>query len=213
MAPAATRVIGYTRSSTEEQTLTHDAQEAIIRRVAAQRDWVIVDIVHDVGVSGAAKVMPGREEAIARIEAGEADALVVTKLDRLSRSIVDFGAVAERARDLKWALVVLDPEVDMTTSSGELMANVLISFAQFERRLISERTKAGMQAAKAKGSKAGKPTTVTPKLRARIKALHEAGMGYNAIAKKLNAEGVPTPMGATMWRHPTVSKIVNSEDR
>ena len=84
---------------------------------------------------------PGIELALKTLERGEAGALVVAKLDRLSRSMLDFTAVMDIAQKQSWALVAMDCAVDTTTPAGEAMANVLATFAQFERRLISQRTK------------------------------------------------------------------------
>jgi DNA invertase Pin-like site-specific DNA recombinase len=72
---------------------------------------------------------------------GDAKALVASKLDRLSRSMIDFTGLMATAQKQGWALVALDCAVDTTTPAGEAMANVLATFAQFERRLISQRTK------------------------------------------------------------------------
>src|SRR5215475_7574804 len=85
-------------------------------------------------VSGA-----GLEAALRALEAGEAKALVVAKLDRLSRSMLDFAALMATAQTQSWALVALDCAVDSSTPAGEAMAHVLATFGQFERRLIGQR--------------------------------------------------------------------------
>ena len=89
--------------------------------------------------------------------AGEADALVVAKLDRLSRSMIDFTALMGKAQRQGWALVALDCAVDTTTPAGEAMANVLATFAQFERRLIGQRTREALAQKKAQGVRLGRP--------------------------------------------------------
>jgi hypothetical protein len=89
--------------------------------------------------------------------ASDAGALVVAKLDRLSRSMLDFTAVMAKATKQGWALVALDCAVDTTTAAGEAMANVLATFAQFERRLISQRTKEALAVKKAPGVRLGRP--------------------------------------------------------
>ena len=155
MSPAGTRVVGYCRVSTNGQAESGaglSAQRSAIEAEAARKGWVVVAILEDAGASG--KSRKGREAlqaAIALIEAGGADALVVAKLDRLSRSIVDFGQLLEQAKANRWAIVLLDMQLDMTTPQGELMANMLVSFAQFERRLISQRTKDGLAVKMAEG--------------------------------------------------------------
>lgn len=85
------------------------------------------------------------------VESGQAEALVVAKLDRLPRSLIDFAVTLEQAR-AGWELIPLDLGVDPSTPSGEMMANVMASFAQYERRLISDRTKAALAALECPGS-------------------------------------------------------------
>jgi DNA invertase Pin-like site-specific DNA recombinase len=86
-----------------------------------------------------------------------AKALVVAKLDRLSRSLVDFGSIMERARKKGWSLAALDLGVDTTTPAGEMIANAMATIAQFERHLIGERTKAALAVRKAQGAKLERP--------------------------------------------------------
>jgi DNA invertase Pin-like site-specific DNA recombinase len=86
-----------------------------------------------------------------------AKALVVAKLDRLSRSLVDFGSIMERARKKGWSLAALDLGVDATTPAGEMIANAMATIAQFERHLIGERTKAALAVRKAQGAKLERP--------------------------------------------------------
>jgi DNA invertase Pin-like site-specific DNA recombinase len=109
------------------------------------------------GVSG--RSMEGRTglaAALEDVESGAADALVVAKLDRLSRSLLDFAALMERSRRDGWSLVALDLGVDTSTPSGEMMANVLAAFAQFERRLIGQRTKDALAVKRAQGVRLGR---------------------------------------------------------
>src|SRR5207237_4268041 len=100
---------------------------------------------------------PGVQEAIRALKAREASALVVAKLDRLSRSMIDFTAVMAMAHKQGWALVALDCAVDTTTPAGEAMANMLATFAQFERRLICQRTREGLAVKRAQGLRLGRP--------------------------------------------------------
>jgi DNA invertase Pin-like site-specific DNA recombinase len=86
-----------------------------------------------------------------------AKALVVAKLDRLSRSLVDFGSIMERARKKGWSLAALDLGVDATTPAGKMIANAMATIAQFERHLIGERTKAALAVRKAQGAKLERP--------------------------------------------------------
>ena len=121
-------VIGYVRVSTEEQGKSGagiEAQRAAILKEAKRRGWEHVTIVQDVGASGKDLKRPGIRAALEALERGEASALVVAKLDRLSRSMLDFAGIMATAQKQSWALVALDCAVDTTTPAGEAMANRL----------------------------------------------------------------------------------------
>ncbi len=111
---------------------------------------------------------PGVQASLAELAKGEADALVVARLDRLSRSLLDFAGVTEQAKKQGWAVIALDLGVDMTTPAGEMLANVLAAFAQYERALICKRTKDALAAAKARGQRLGRPREIDPALLARV---------------------------------------------
>src|SRR5882724_6873623 len=166
------RALGYTRVSTTEQGTNGnglDAQRAAIVAECERRQWVLVDVIIDRGVSGKTLDRPGLHEALRRLRTGEADALVVARLDRLSRRNRDLAGLIEetrktrtigtgstRKRVARWQLVPCDfPSLDTTTAAGKMMAAQLGVFAQFERELASERTKAALARLKARGVKLG----------------------------------------------------------
>jgi DNA invertase Pin-like site-specific DNA recombinase len=129
-------------------------------------------------------------------------------MDRLSRSLLDFASICQKAQKEGWALLALDSPADMSTPQGEAMASVLAVFAQLERRLIGERTSDALKAKAAAGVKLGRPRTLPAATVRRIVRAHEAGSSYSAIARELNAEGVPTAHGGAKWYPTTVRKIV-----
>ena len=140
---------------------------------------------------------------------GEAQGLVSSKLDRLSRSLLDFAALMETARKEGWSLMALDLGVDTSTPSGEMMASVLATFAQFERRMIGLRTKEALAIRRAQGVTLGRPRSVDTKVVDVILSLRSAGLTYRAIAADLNTQGVPTGHGGQRWYAGTVHTIVN----
>jgi DNA invertase Pin-like site-specific DNA recombinase len=140
------------------------AQRATIEAEAERRGWDLVDTIEDRGYSARDLKRPGVQQALER---GEAGALVVAKLDRPSRSMLDFAGLMDRAQRQSWALVALDCAADTSTPGGEAMANVVATFAQFERRLIGERTRAAMQAKKAAEARFGRPCRVPDAVLAR----------------------------------------------
>jgi DNA invertase Pin-like site-specific DNA recombinase len=148
------QVIGYVRVSTEEQGLSGaglQAQRATILAECERRGWFLVEVIEDIGKSGKDLKREGIRAALELLAAGQASALVVSKLDRVSRSLIDFAGIMATAQKQSWALVALDVQVDTSTPSGEAMAHMLATFAQFERRLISERTKNALAQKRAAG--------------------------------------------------------------
>lgn len=207
------RALGYVRVSTEEQArsgLGLEAQVRAIRTAAEQRGWDLVDIITDAGISGSQTDRPGLTTALARMRRRNADLLVVAKLDRLSRSIRDGADVIDRANRQGWALVDLGSGVDMSTPAGEMVAGVLLSAAQYERRLIGVRTREGLAEAKARGVKLGQQTAYPDALLERIHGMHGDGLSLRRIAEQLTAEGIATAKGG-QWHASSVRSVLRSE--
>jgi DNA invertase Pin-like site-specific DNA recombinase len=139
---------------------------------------------------------------------GQGDGLVVAKMDRLARSVLHASEIIEQATKQGWSLVILDMNLDLTTPAGEAMAHMPATFAQFERRLIGQRTKDALAAKKRQGTRLGpKPKAPAGVIR-RIVMDREAGLSYRRIADALTGEGVLTPTGrSTPWEHSTVRRI------
>lgn len=207
---APVRVVGYVRVSSEEQADSRaglEAQREAIQRECEQRGWQVVAVIEDAGYSAKDLKRPGVRTALEELERKSADALVVSKLDRLSRSMLDFTAVMAKAQREGWALVALDCSVDTTTPAGEAMAHVLATFAQFERRLIGQRTREALAVKKRQGIRLGRPATISPSLARRIRSMRTRGMTLQVICDRLNQEGVATPRGGATWR-PTSLRAV-----
>jgi DNA invertase Pin-like site-specific DNA recombinase len=209
-------VVGYIRVSTEEQAnsgLGLETQRAKLVAECDRQGWTLVDVLADEGIS--AKRMdnrPALQRALARVEKGDAAILMVAKLDRLSRSVHDFTGVVARADRNGWSLVVLDLGVDTSTPTGDMMANVMASFAQFERKLIAQRTSDALQVKKTQGARLGRPDRTPPETVARIVAMRRGGATLAAIATALTAEGVPTSQGGKRWYPSTVAAVLRRPD-
>lgn len=204
-------VIAYRRVSTVDQGdsgLGLDAQTAAIETYCAQCGYTITQAFEDVD-SGAKQDRQGFQQALDSLQKHEADGLVVAKLDRLTRSLAHFAEIMELSRKQGWALIALDLGVDTSTPAGELMAAVLATFAQYERRLIGERTKAGLAALKARDPQAlDKPhRRLADDLRNRIKRMRTQGMTLRAICEQLTLEEVATAQGGA-WRPGTVAWVL-----
>jgi site-specific DNA recombinase len=167
----------YTRKSTDEglekDFNSLDAQrEAAEAYIASQigEGWVCLpDRYDDGGFTGANLDRPALQRLIADIQAGKVDVIVCYKVDRLSRSLTDFGRLVEIFDKHSTSFVSVTQAFNTTSSMGRLTLNILLSFAQFEREIISERTRDKMAAARKKGKWAGGPPT----------------LGYDVIDQKL----------------------------
>jgi DNA invertase Pin-like site-specific DNA recombinase len=170
-------LIGYARVSTDEQDLTAQCDALAALGVALERIYV------DHGLTGTNRARPGLREAMAACRSG--DVLVVTKLDRLARSLPDArDIVAElTAREVKLSLggSVHDP----TDPVGRLLFNVLAMVAEFESDLIKMRTREGMKVARAKGRLRGKKPKLSPRQEAHLVELHHAGAHTSAELAEL----------------------------
>ena len=182
-----------------------ESQEAAIEEACATRGWTLAKIVRDVEpADGKSSGRPGLEYAIDRLAVGEASCLVVSALDRLTRSVAELGALLEWFSRGQATLLVVDLGLDTSTPSGRLVARTLTSVSRWERDKLSARTRQGLAAARAKGSTSRPAVRDLPGLKRRIVAMREAGMTLQAIADTLNAEGVPTLRGGMHWRPSSV---------
>lgn len=207
------RVIAYVRVSSEEQAVSGAglaAQRAAIAAECERRNWTVVDVIEDAGFSAKDLKRPGVQTALEILASGGASALVVAKLDRLSRSMLDFTGVMAKASKEGWALVALDCAVDTTTPAGEAMANVLAVFAQFERRLIGQRTREAMAEKRKQGVQFGRRASMLPEVRERILAERNEGRSLAAIASGLNEDGLPTAQGGRQWWPSTVRAALSA---
>lgn len=206
------RVVSYLRVSTAEQAdsgLGVEAQRLAISGEAERRGWLSVTERSDLGFSGKGVTgRPGLQEALEMLASGEADALVVAKLDRLSRSLLDFANVMATAKAQGWNLIALDLGIDLTTPAGEFLAGVMASAAQWERRIIGQRTKDALAVRKAEGVRLGRPPSIDPVIVDRIVMESGQGVSMAEIARRLTSEAVPTARGGRTWYPSTVQTVL-----
>lgn len=186
-----------------------EAQRYAIRAECDRRGWILVAVLEDAGASG--KSLNGRPalaSALSMVSAGDAEGIIVAKLDRLSRSLIDFVGLVARAQREGWNLVALDLGIDLSTPAGEAMANVMATFAQLERRLISQRTKDALAVRRSQGFRLGRPPSTTSTLERRVYRLRAKGHSLQAIADELNRRGVPTLRGGLEWRPSTIHRVI-----
>ena len=190
-----------------------DAQLAAAHGAVEARGWELAGSVVDAGVAGS--VAPDRREQLGptleALDAGDGDALVVARLDRITRTTMDWLKLAERSQRCGWALVSVAESYDLSTESGEFMTTVLAAVAQYERRLIGSRVREAMAAAKARGVRLGRPVEHSAAVRALVVELRDGGATLQAIADRLTAEGVATPRGGR-WYPASVRGILVSAE-
>jgi DNA invertase Pin-like site-specific DNA recombinase len=186
-----------------------EAQRAAIEDECKRRGWELVRIESDV-LSGRSMKRPGLQRALDACRSGEVAGIVVSKLDRLSRSLIDFAGLLAEAQAKSFNVVALDLGIDLSTPHGEFLASVMASAAQWERRIIGQRIREALAVKKAQGVKLGRPRLLPAKVRTRIKRLHGRGVSMQEIARRLNAEGVPTAHGGARWHASTVRAVLRS---
>lgn len=170
-----TAVVGYARTSTVEQVAGLEAQK------------------RDLEAAGVTKLFSERVSSVAhRAELAraldyirEGDVFVVTKLDRLARSVADLVDITRTIEHKSASLRILSINLDTTTPTGKLMVNLLGSVAQFERELMLERQREGIAKAKAEGKYKGRAATARAKANV-VLELHRAGVGPMEIARRLH---------------------------
>jgi DNA invertase Pin-like site-specific DNA recombinase len=199
-----TQAVGYCRCSTAEQATSGaglDAQRSAITAECERRGWTLLDVFEDAGAGGGTLTgRPALAQALTAVTSGAAGTLVVSKLDRLTRSVLDFANLVDRATHEGWNLAVLDIGVDMTTPSGSLVAGIMANISQWERSVIRQRTRDALAARRASGVQLGRPVLVDPNVAARIAKRRFSGATLQNIAAELNSEGVPTPSGRGRWQ-------------
>jgi DNA invertase Pin-like site-specific DNA recombinase len=211
-----------------------EAQRAKLRAYCQALDLELVDITCDNGASASTLKRSGLRFALSLLEAGKADALIVVKLDRLTRSVKDLGHLCETyfGEGKPWSLLSVADAIDTRSASGKLVLNVLMSVAQWEREAASERTRDALQQVKAEGGRLGQVefgyrfserldshgrrlVEIDPQAQEvlqRIVAEHDSGVEVPQIVKDLNQEGLKTLRGRD-WHRVQVYQILRRAGR
>jgi DNA invertase Pin-like site-specific DNA recombinase len=220
-----TRTIAYIRVSTDKQAdrgVSLEAQRAKVQAYAALYDLDLVDVIVDAGVSASTLDRPGLQRALAALRAGRADALLVVKLDRLTRSVRDLGELVERHFN-RAALLSVGEQIDTRSAAGRLVLNVLASVSQWEREAIGERTAAAMEHKASVGEFCGGDVPYGFRVDAdgvrlvanegeqavlvQARALRAAGLSLRAVAAELDRAGLKSRSGRT-FAAPQIARMV-----
>jgi len=206
----------YARVSTQLQVndgVSLDVQERQLQQAAEMAGYTLIELVREEGRSG--KNISGRPaltDALKRLDAGEAKALFVTRIDRLARSTQDFLSVVDRANKNGWRLVMLDLNLDTSSYQGRFVVTIMSALAEMERGIIAERQKDVHKDRRARGVVWGVdmgPKNKTPEeIKQRISDERAAGNSYRKIADGLNRDEVPTQNGRK-WYPTTVKNLLD----
>jgi DNA invertase Pin-like site-specific DNA recombinase len=224
-APKQKRTIAYVRVSTEDQVahgVSIDAQEARIRAYAALHDVVVDEVVVDAGESAATLLRPGFDRVLTMVRTGTVGTIIVTKLDRATRSVRDLANLVDLFAKHGVSLVSLSESLDTGTAAGRMMLHLLGVFAEFERAMIGERTSAAL-AHKRSQRKAYSPTPygwkrVDDRLEPDVdqqtaltlmRELEAAGASLRGIATVLAKRGIP-PARGVRWYASSVRAVLRS---
>lgn len=232
MSPSQpTRAVAYLRVSTDKQAedgVSLDAQRAKVEAYAALYDLDLVAVDVDAGVSAKSLDRPALDRALGRLRSGEADALLVVKLDRLTRSVRDLGDLVDAyfARD-RWALLSVSEQIDTRSAAGRLVLNVLASVAQWEREATGERTSAALahkrQMDEYTGGHPPYGWTLDDDGRSLVAddaeqeaialatRLRAGGLSLRTIGVQLEAAGV-LPRSGGRWHAKTVRSLINAKE-
>jgi DNA invertase Pin-like site-specific DNA recombinase len=217
MSEAGTgKALLYARVSTAMQVndgVSLDVQERQLITAAEFHGFEEWDVIREEGKSGKnIKGRPVLQKALKDLESKEADALIVTRIDRLARSTSDFLSIVDVATKHGWRLILLDLNLDTSSYQGRFVTTVMSALAEMERGIIAERQKDVHKDRRAQGIVWGKdmgPMNRTPQeLKDRILSERSSGRSYREIASRLNNEGVPTQNGKS-WYATTVKNILD----
>lgn len=195
------QVVGYVRVSTEDQAkegISLAAQQAKIDAYTVVKDWALVEVIRDEGQSAKDINRPGLQRVLRLVESRAVAAVIVYKLDRLTRSVADLDKLMKLFERRSVALVSLQESLDATTATGRLMMNLLASVSQWEREVIGERTKDALQHLKAQGLRYCKALYEDEAVVAMMHAWRAAGLSYRAVADELNRAGTPPTVGGSV---------------
>ena len=220
------RTIGYVRVSTDrqaEQGVSLEAQEAKIRAMATVQGSDLLDVIVDGGESAKSLNRPGLQQLLVLVNEGKVQAVIVAKLDRLTRSVKDLCGLLELFEKRKVALVSVAESLDTGSAAGRLVITIMAAVSQWEREAIGERTRDALRHKRGNGERVGniefgyrlaadgkhlEPNPSEQAALAAIRKLRARGSTLRGIAKELNTNGHRTRRG-TPWRLESVARVIN----
>ena len=212
-AAATPRAIGYVRVSTSEQGasgLGLESQKAAIVSYCQQRGIELVEIVTEVASGKSTAGRPVLCSTLSRLDAGEAERLIVAKVDRLARNLLDLLTIAQRGERRSWGIITLDLDLDTSSAAGRFTLQMMGSVAELERQMIGDRTRSALAAARERGVVLGRPRVMPEATYAAAFELKATGLSLAKIAAAMTEAGHVRANGSTEWTRSAVQKVLES---
>jgi site-specific DNA recombinase len=224
------KVIGYARVSTDKQAdrgVSLEAQTEKIRAMTVVHSADLIDIIVEAGESAKSLNRPGMQRLLVLVDSGEVNAVVVAKLDRLTRSVKDLCELLERFDRRGVALISVAESLDTSSAAGRLVLNIMTAVSQWEREAIGERTRDAMRHKRTNGERVGniafgyrlgsdgvhvEPEPAEQAMITAIGELRARGRSLRRIAIDLNRRGWRTRRGSE-WRLESVARVASSTQR
>ena len=178
------RVVIYARVSTNEQNC--DRQVAELEQVVKNNNWELVDTYIDKGYSRTTTTRPELDRMMKDAFVRKFEMVITLELSRLGASLKHMIEVVDKFKEKKIQLFIVNQQIDTSSATGYMFFSIMTSIANYERELISERVKSGLENAKRKGVVLGRKTNLTPEVEEKIIQLKKEGVGYNTLAKRLS---------------------------
>jgi len=222
------KVIAYIRVSTDEQDRSGLGLESQVEKIEAYCKLYDLDLIETFKDAASGKNMSKREGLLQALEVlrnGDAQGLIVAKLDRLTRSVRDLGYLLGEYFESKYSLIIVTEQIDTRTPTGRLIANILGSVGQWERETIAQRTADALQAKRARGEKCGGDVpygfdaddagllTENPEEQHVITLIQELrgkGFSLRGICQELKVRGYRNRAGRISWKPMTISRILKA---
>ena len=178
------RVVIYARVSTNEQNC--DRQVAELEQVVKNNNWELVDTYIDKGYSRTTTTRPELDRMMKDAFVRKFEMVITLELSRLGSSLKHMIEIVDKFKEKKIQLFIVNQQIDTSSATGYMFFSIMTSIANYERELISERVRSGLENAKRKGIVLGRKTNLTPEIEEKIIQLKKEGVGYNTLAKRLS---------------------------
>ena len=180
------RVVIYARTSLGKEKQSCDRQVSELKEIVKNNKWKLVDTYVDEGYSRTTSSRPELDRMMKDAFVRKFEMVITLELSRLGSSLKHMIEVVDKFKEKKIQLFIVNQQIDTSSATGYMFFSIMTSIANYERELISERVRSGLENAKRKGIVLGRKTNLTPEIEEKIIQLKKEGVGYNTLAKRLS---------------------------